>query len=752
MQLQPERQPGHFGFNRILSHDEQCFAGKQFVISNLEFKHSFYLTPVSCVSGAKDLTMCGTRNSMWSLERSPWIRKSSALLTRTVRLSLLAGFILVGLEPCGAPAATNTVTSLTDSGPGSLRDTIANSATGNTINFAVTGTITLLSGELVMAKDIAIIGPGNSALAINGHNSSRIFNIYPSATVLITDLTISGGKARNGANGSFNGTAATSGEPGEPGGAISTGGSLVLRNCLISGNRAGNGGNGVSFPFPQMGSPTPGGAGGAAGAIYNTGDLTLSNCVILGNTSGDGGTSGSTTWSPGSGPGGDGGGIYNLGTISLEDTVVTQNRTGAGSYLPIGGTGPGGGSGGGIWNGGYFNARKCIFSNNTTGNGGGGGAGKPIGGGGGMGGSGGAICGTNAIQLGFCTVSNNTCGSGGNGGGSANSAGGYGGSGGSGGGIYAAGSLVLVSSTIFDNRAGSGGGGGNSSFAGGTGGTGGYGGGVWCGGGTLAATNCTIGRNSWGWGGGAGQGGMFEGSGGSGGSGGGVYLGGGTNMILVACTIVSNAPGLGTTGGPGVDLSGVGGGVAGGHGKFMNTIVAANEGRDRDISGDHISLGHNLVGTTNGSTGFTSIGDRVGTTNAPLSPNLLPLAANGGPTLTMALNHDSPAIDSGAAAGIPAEDQRGIARPQGRGVDIGAYEFQFTTPQIMDSSAQPGSGFWLQSCGLPNGTYALEASTNLLDWGCLTNSTADSSGVLEFIDATADDEGIRFYRLKLVNP
>lgn len=369
-----------------------------------------------------------------------------------------------------------------------------------------------------------------------------------------------------------------------------------------------------------------------------------------------------------------------------------------------------------------------------------------------MGGSGGAIYGTNAIQLGFCTVSNNTCGSGGSGGGSANSSGGYGGSGGWGGGIYAAGSLVLVSSTIVDNRAGSGGGGGNSSFAGGSGGTGGYGGGVYCGGGGLAATNCTVARNFCGGGGAAGQGGMFQGSGGSGGSGGGAYLGGGTNMILAACTIASNAPGFGTAGGPGVDLSGAGGGVAGGYGKFLNTIVAANEGRDPDVSGVHISLGHNLVGITNGSTGFASIGDKVGTTNAPLSPNLLPLAVNGGPTLTMALNHDSPAVDSGAAAGIPPEDQRGIARPQGRGVDIGTYEYQFTIPQIIDCSAKSDSSFWLQSCGLPNRAYALEASTNLLDWSYLTNSTADSSGVVEFIDATAGKDGILFYRLKLLNP
>lgn len=69
--------------------------------------------------------------------------------------------------------------------------------------------------------------------------------------------------------------------------------------------------------------------------------------------------------------------------------------------------------------------------------------------------------------------------------------------------------------------------------------------------------------------------------------------------------------------------------------------------------------------------GFNSCGPTVEVTTDPL---LGPLADNGGPTPTMALGVGSPAIDAGAAAGSPPVDQRGIARPQGAGVDIGAYE------------------------------------------------------------------------------
>ncbi len=51
-----------------------------------------------------------------------------------------------------------------------------------------------------------------------------------------------------------------------------------------------------------------------------------------------------------------------------------------------------------------------------------------------------------------------------------------------------------------------------------------------------------------------------------------------------------------------------------------------------------------------------------------------PLADNGGPTLTHALGAGSPAIDAADTAVCPAIDQRGVARPQGAGCDVGSFE------------------------------------------------------------------------------
>src|SRR6266516_7647330 len=65
-----------------------------------------------------------------------------------------------------------TVTNTNDSGPGSLRQALADANDGDTINFAVTGTIGLTSGELLVDKAITISGPGAENFAVNGNAKS----------------------------------------------------------------------------------------------------------------------------------------------------------------------------------------------------------------------------------------------------------------------------------------------------------------------------------------------------------------------------------------------------------------------------------------------------------------------------------------------------------------------------------------------------------------------------------------------------
>src|SRR5881396_370210 len=83
-----------------------------------------------------------------------------------------------------------TVTTTSDSGPGSLRAAIQNATAGETINFAISGVITLTSGELLIATNLTIAGPGASQLTVQRSTTSgtpdfRLFDIG-SGTVIIS--------------------------------------------------------------------------------------------------------------------------------------------------------------------------------------------------------------------------------------------------------------------------------------------------------------------------------------------------------------------------------------------------------------------------------------------------------------------------------------------------------------------------------------------------------------------------------------
>ncbi len=85
--------------------------------------------------------------------------------------------------------------------------------------------------------------------------------------------------------------------------------------------------------------------------------------------------------------------------------------------------------------------------------------------------------------------------------------------------------------------------------------------------------------------------------------------------------------------------------------KVGNSIIAGNFGpaTSPDLILAFTSLGHNLIGKKDGSTGFTqgTLGDIVGTNSAPVDPLLDALFSNGGPTQTCALLPGSPALNAG---------------------------------------------------------------------------------------------------------
>jgi hypothetical protein len=256
----------------------------------------------------------------------------------------------------------------------------------------------------------------------------------------------------------------------------------------------------------------------------------------------------------------------------------------------------------------------------------------------------------------------------------------------SGGGIYTdGGTLTVTKSTISGNSAAEDGSGIYTSVADLTvtnstisGNSATSGGGIYTDGGTLTVTNSTISGNSAQFGGG------------------GIYIDSGT-LTVTNSTISGNSAQFG---GGGIDNYGTltvtnstisgnsaefSGGIAN-HGTVnaKNTIIAKNTATssDPDFYGILTSEGYNLIGIYS-DTGVT--GDIFGTTAAPVDPKLDSLKNNGGPTQTIALLSDSPAIDAGdpAFTSPPDTDQRGNPRVKNNiRIDIGAYESNFLTPPV----------------------------------------------------------------------
>jgi len=127
---------------------------------------------------------------------------------------------------------------------------------------------------------------------------------------------------------------------------------------------------------------------------------------------------------------------------------------------------------------------------------------------------------------------------------------------------------------------------------------------------------------------------------------------------------------------------------------LANTIIAGNsvsgpEAAGPDFQGSVTTdLGHNLIGDTSGSSGFSPSTDLLN-----VNPLLNALGNFGGPTQTFALLPGSPAINAGDNALIPSgitTDQRGpgYARTVNGTVDIGAFESSGFTVSVFSGNNQ----------------------------------------------------------------
>jgi hypothetical protein len=334
-------------------------------------------------------------------------------LTITPHLLRSAVFLLLLLAVCVVPfglaqrttakgkrpANVITVTNTNDSGPGSLRQALADANDGDTIEFAVTGTIELTSGELVIDKSITITGPGSDQLAVSAapQYHSRVFHVMASPTVIIEGLTIGPslyfygcGIQNDQAILTINNCAVAGNAGLDSGAGISNGGTLTVNNSSITDN-------GLAYQ-------------GTGAGISSSGTLIINNSIIRGNVSGKGYTDGGGIYSSGmleitnstidgNSVGGSGGGIYNLGVAIITSSTISGNfagggypgpaRPGFGGGISSNGTGAtvtisnstisgnsvlttdkGPGCGGGIGNSGSLQIANSTISGNSATNGG----------------------------------------------------------------------------------------------------------------------------------------------------------------------------------------------------------------------------------------------------------------------------------------------------------------------------------------------------------------------------------------------
>jgi hypothetical protein len=226
------------------------------------------------------------------------------------------GFALQG--PCDI-----TVTNAGDSGPGTLRQAIADACDGGRITFAADYTI-YLTTTLEITRQLTVDGETH-AVNVSGDSGGdgtpnvRVFSIASSGVATLTHLSIVSGTASDG-------------------GGIYNGGTLTVTNSTLSANSTSNHGGGI-FNYGTLtvqnstlsANSTPAYGGG----IYNLGALAVQNSTLSANSAYYGG------------------GIYNNGTLTVQNSTLSANSASS--------------EGGGLYNENWPNLSNTLIAHSPSG-------------------------------------------------------------------------------------------------------------------------------------------------------------------------------------------------------------------------------------------------------------------------------------------------------------------------------------------------------------------------------------------------
>jgi hypothetical protein len=150
------------------------------------------------------------------------------------RIAIAVGLALMTVGASGPALASfvpNTVYTTADSGPGSLRDTIANVPPGGTVYLGLlpqNSVIALISGPLTIDKNLTLFSFATQNVAISGNDTSRVISITAPVSVTLHGLTITRGQIAGDCDATI----------GAGAGVYAVGGELTVINSVITGNNA----------------------------------------------------------------------------------------------------------------------------------------------------------------------------------------------------------------------------------------------------------------------------------------------------------------------------------------------------------------------------------------------------------------------------------------------------------------------------------------------------------------------------------
>jgi beta-glucanase (GH16 family) len=264
------------------------------------------------------------------------------------------------------PPAAIVVSNLNDAGDGSLREALSAIAAGGSITFdpaLAGGSIALVSGPLVLDRNLSIAGPVAGAVTIDGGGANRLLIVEPGVVAMASGMNFSNGYGYQLAGGILNNGVLTldhvrvsnntmttdGGDFWQGGGGIYNGewSTLNLIDSTVSGNNSGWTGGGVYSFFNtsthiERSTINDNFAQDVGGGLRTLGAVTVINSTIDGNTAANwhGGaafiTDGlfevtNSTVSDNTSPAGTAGGFFvgtfgeASATLALSNSIVSDN-------------------------------------------------------------------------------------------------------------------------------------------------------------------------------------------------------------------------------------------------------------------------------------------------------------------------------------------------------------------------------------------------------------------------------------------